>query len=126
MNRLNMLRTANDPLMRCRAAVQLALQQQQDAIPLLIATTHDPDWSVRQNAAWALGQLRAEAGVPALDAMLASTEDDEQVLYVAALALIRVNSAAAHACLAVHRDSSHESVRRVVAAAYNAASYLNT
>lgn len=111
---LHALRHETNPLARCNAAVQVGVSGDARAVPVLIAAMRDPNWGVRGNAAWAAGNAGLADCIPALADRLTANGEDEQVRYVAALALARLG---ALAVLREHSTHAHEAVRRAAAAA---------
>ncbi len=121
------LRHATDPVVRYNAAVQLGLAGADGAAEVLaeVMQQADPeDWGVRQNAVWAAGQAKLMACIPALVTRFSLLEEDEQVRYVAALALVRIGAPAAWEHVRAQRGSSNDSIRRAADAALRAAPYL--
>lgn len=122
---LHTLQHAPQPTERYNAALWVGFQGDARAAAVLSALMqqHD-DWGTRQNAAWAAGEAQLVDCVPALQAVVTQAGEDEQVRYVAALALVRLNHAPAQDYLQAHINSSDAAVRRVVAAAIHTAPYL--
>lgn len=108
------LRHDTDPTTRYNAAVQLGLRGDELVASALIDALRDPDWGVRQNAAWAAGQAGLRTCIPALAVRLTDDHEDEQVRYVVALALVRLG-----AVVIVQRCCDHplDAVQRVAVAA---------
>ena len=148
MNDLYILQHDPEPLRRYQAAVNLAFATQ---IPHDIAAVlshlmrNDPDWAIRQQVAWAAGQCRLEDCIPALIQILTGNivnpnnnmechntdekvtvafEEDEQVRYVAALALIYMNHTYADEQLDRLEEHPHEPIRRAVRSAQRARQYI--
>ncbi len=82
------------PVTRYNAFVTLCLHGDASAEVwhdvLLRHMQQSTDWGVRQNAAWAAGQLRSSGCVHGLAALVVNADEDEQVKYVAALGLVYI------------------------------------
>ncbi|MEM6281524.1 MAG: HEAT repeat domain-containing protein [Chloroflexota bacterium] len=116
---LHTLRDGDDLTARYNAAVQIGYSGDDRAADMLtMLMRHADDWGIRQNAAWAAGQLRVKACLPALHHLLMH-DDDEQVCYVAALAIVRIDAAQLGAVV-----GSTDALRRIIGAAQRAAPYL--
>jgi HEAT repeat protein len=121
------LRHAPSAVTRYNAAVRLGLAGAASAAQALadvMQQDDDEDWGVRQNAVWAAGQARLTACIPALATRLSPAEQDEQVRYVAALALVRIGTPAAWEHVRAQLNSTDDNLRRAAAAALRAAPYL--
>lgn len=121
------LRHASNAVTRYNAAVRLGLAgagSAADALSEAMQQDDDKDWGVRQNAVWAAGHARLTACIPALVTRFSSAEQDEQVRYVAALALVRIGTPAAWEHVRAQLNHTDDSLRRAADAALRAASYL--
>lgn len=116
---MHTLRHSDDLPARYNAAVQIGYSGDASAASTLIDMMHHTqDWGIRQNAAWAAGQLRVKACLPALHHLLLH-DDDEQVRYVAALAIVRIDPVQSGTVV-----GSTDALRRVIGAAQHAALYF--
>jgi HEAT repeat protein len=77
----------------------------------LLVTLSDSVWEVRQNAAWALGQIGDHQAAEYL--FTAMHDEDEQVCVLAAYALARMND---DTLLLLGRDSDNECTWRAASA----------
>lgn len=108
----------SSPLDRYQASVQLGLFNAPHAIDTLMhLLVTCGDWGVRHNCAWALGQMRVKKAVMHLSQVIARDDEDEQVRYVAALALIRIGTQSALDQLHTHTQDKRDAVRRAALAA---------
>jgi hypothetical protein len=90
---------------------------------MLVESMTDADWGIRQNATWAVGQLGLTERLPALLDRITANDEDEQVRYVAALAVVNILGDAAPATLNPLTQHPEEAVRRVALAACHAVTY---
>jgi HEAT repeat protein len=80
---------------RWRAAANLGECGDARAVESLLTAMTDASWDVRASAIWALGMLGDTRGFDALCAIVENPIPDEQNSYVAARALIRIDSSRA-------------------------------
>ncbi len=74
---------------RERAAWALGNVQMKQAPPALIAMLRDHDEECRRTAAWALHEIEDPAALPALESALrAATDEDSQITYLRAIAVM--------------------------------------
>ncbi|HVU11554.1 MAG TPA: HEAT repeat domain-containing protein [Phototrophicaceae bacterium] len=101
---------------RWRAVILLGWLGDAQAVEPLLALLTDASWDVRNSAVWSLGMIGAAAAFDPLARVL-HTSKDEQVPYIAALMLIRLDAARAHALLTGALGHSDESVQRIARSA---------
>jgi hypothetical protein len=111
---------------RWRAVFQLLpFANEPSAQDALFFALNDPDWQVRQHAAWVIGEVRIEIGIQHLiQALLSQREDDGQVRYCVALALARLNTDSAMTALQTASQNTHADISRAARAAIHAVAYM--
>ncbi len=108
-----------DPKERRRACIALSIKPQRPALDQLLALAeNDPDYTVRQEACWALGSLKEDRAVPTLLRIAKTTFDpktaaqtdyrDTFLKIAGACALARLNSDAGRAALRTLMESRGE------------------
>ncbi len=101
---------------RWRAVILLGWLGDAQAVEPLLALLTDASWDVRNSAVWSLGMIGAAAAFDPLARVL-HTSKDEQVPYIAALMLIRLDAARARTLLTAALSHSDESVQRIARSA---------
>lgn len=109
---------------RCRAAVALGIAPSSNPTELApqLNTLMDSieDWEIRQNVIWAAGELRATDCESALLARIYLPQEDEQVRYIAALALLRMGTPSGKQALETAATSEVVGARQAARAALDA------
>ncbi|MEO0563388.1 MAG: HEAT repeat domain-containing protein [Chloroflexota bacterium] len=121
------LADVNAPQRRYNAFVQLTNVDPVDeaaVVALLVPYLDDDDWGIREGAAWSAGQMRLAAMAPHIEAVITREGEDEQVRYMAALALCYINGDSPEALLAL-RNHPDDAVQRVAQAALYAVPYIS-
>jgi len=87
-----LMKAATDPVPRIRmeAALAFGFSGELQTVPTLVALSHDPDPFVRTGVAFALGELRAKAGLSALSALATTTTGDWRDYFARREALIAI------------------------------------
>lgn len=122
---LNTLLNGADLVARYNACLQLVDQEKNTAILVEILTQlmADADWGIRQISVWAAGQLQLADAIPTLMSHITAADEDEQVRYVAALAIVYLQPSDGTETLQPLTQHSNEAVRRVALAAIHAVRY---
>ncbi|NDJ62843.1 MAG: HEAT repeat domain-containing protein [Chloroflexi bacterium] len=110
---------------RWRAAVILGDIGDRAGVPPLITAIHDPSWEIQHSAVWALGRIQTPESFAALRAVVEHLHTEEQVPYVAALALIAVDRGRAEPVLISARQHADDAVRRIAYAALATLKYTD-
>lgn len=87
-----LMKAATDPVPRIRmqAALALGFSGEQQAVPTLVALSHDTDPFVRTGAGFALGELRAKTGLSALSTLATTTTGDWRDYFAQREALVAI------------------------------------
>jgi HEAT repeat protein len=86
---------------------------------------HDADWGTRQGAVWLVGQWQLPGAIPHLRAVITRPDEDEQVRYMAALALTLIPTAGAAQTLHELTENPLDAVQRVAQSAKHAVWYTD-
>ena len=97
---------------RWRSTTLLGWLADVQAVAPLIALIADPSWEVRNSAVWSLGMIGAAEAFEPLCSVF-QTSKDEQVPYIAALMLIRIDPVRARDVLSAALNHAEESVQRI-------------
>ncbi|HYO89068.1 MAG TPA: HEAT repeat domain-containing protein [Candidatus Limnocylindrales bacterium] len=108
---------------RWRAAFTLGTIGSPAAMPTLTAGLRDASWSVRHACACALGEMADPAAALALWAVVTAPVPDEQVNYVAAIGLLRVNRSQGEAMLRAAAAGSSRAGRNTAISALASLAY---
>ncbi len=101
---------------RWRAVILLGWLADTRAVEPLLALLADPSWDVRNSVVWSLGMISAANAFDPLVRVF-QTSKDEQVPYIAALMLIRIDAARARDLLTAALGHPEETVQRIARAA---------
>lgn len=99
---------------RWRAAAVLGHLEDSRAVEALRAALHDPEWEVRVNVLQALARISDPLAFGDILARVTHPDEDEQVRYVAALALLRLDRERALLAFESALPTADEAARRTI------------